>query len=68
MSVLAFLAFVTVLVGFDADNRVALYALPIWAVLLVGGYSLYGKKAMARASTAHPTTTEQVQPASPAQA
>lgn len=49
VAVLAFLAFVTVLLGFDADNRIALYALPIWAVLLVGGYFLYGKNAMARA-------------------
>jgi len=35
---IAFLAFVTVILGFDADSRIAQYALPIWAVVLIGGY------------------------------
>lgn len=37
---IAFLAAVVVLMGFDADSRIALYGLPLWAVLLVGGYLL----------------------------
>ncbi len=45
--VLAFLAGVTILLGFDADNRIALYALPIWAAVLLGGYYLHGRRAVA---------------------
>jgi AAT family amino acid transporter len=37
---LAFLAGVTVLLAFDEGQRVALYALPVWGALLVGGYYL----------------------------
>ncbi|MDQ8706128.1 amino acid permease [Streptomyces sp. LHD-70] len=44
--VIAFLAFVTVILGFDADNRIALYAMPIWAAALIGGY-LYAKPKIA---------------------
>jgi amino acid transporter, AAT family len=47
IAVLVFLGIVTVLLGFDPDNRVALYALPIWAAVLIGGYYLFGKKAIA---------------------
>lgn len=47
IAVLVFLAAVTVLLGFDPDNRIALYALPIWAAVLVGGYYLFGRKAKA---------------------
>ncbi|MCW1100120.1 amino acid permease [Streptomyces sp. RS2] len=35
---LLFLLGVTVLLGFDSDQRVALYALPIWAAILIGAY------------------------------
>ncbi|WP_320671099.1 amino acid permease [Patulibacter defluvii] len=35
---LAFLVFVLVLLGFDADNRVALYVAPAWALALLVGY------------------------------
>ena len=35
---LAFLALVTVLIGFDRDARVSLYVLPFWALLLTVGY------------------------------
>lgn len=48
IAVLVFLAFVTVLLGFDASNRVALYALPVWGVILVGAYFGFGRKAMAQ--------------------
>ncbi len=37
-AVLVFLAGVVVLMAFDESSRIALYALPIWALLLVGGY------------------------------
>lgn len=46
VATLAFLAFVTCLLALDADQRVALYALPLWAVILVGGYFLFGRRAM----------------------
>ena len=36
--VLAFLLLVLVLLGFDADNRVALYVAPFWAAFLVAAY------------------------------
>ncbi|MGW7486556.1 amino acid permease [Streptomyces sp. NPDC054786] len=36
--VLAFLGLVLVLLGFDAENRIALYVAPVWAVILVAGY------------------------------
>lgn len=39
-AVLVFLAGVVVLMALDENSRVALYALPLWAVLLVGGYHL----------------------------
>lgn len=48
-AVLGFLAFVTVILAFDEDNRVALYSIPIWAVILGGGYLLFGKRGMQRA-------------------
>ncbi|WP_377271175.1 amino acid permease [Peterkaempfera sp. SMS 1(5)a] len=35
---LAFLALVTVLIGWDADARVSLYVFPVWALLLTVGY------------------------------
>jgi L-asparagine transporter-like permease len=50
VAVLAFLALVTVLLGFAPDQRVALYALPVWAVLLVGGYYLFGRRTLHQAS------------------
>jgi AAT family amino acid transporter/D-serine/D-alanine/glycine transporter len=37
---IVFLAFVVVLMALDESARIALYALPLWAVLLVGGYFL----------------------------
>jgi amino acid transporter, AAT family len=57
IAVLVFLAFVMVLLGFDQSNRIALYALPIWAAALVGAYFLFGKKAMAQNAleAQHPT-------------
>jgi len=48
-AVLVFLGVVTLLLGIDPDQRYALYALPIWAVVLVGGYYGYGRKGMAAA-------------------
>jgi amino acid transporter, AAT family len=53
---LVFLALVTVLLAFDESQRVALYAIPIWGVLLVGGYylSTYRK----RSSSALPTVDD----------
>jgi AAT family amino acid transporter len=48
---LFFLAFVTVLLGFDEGQRVALYALPLWAVILVGGYFSTVKWKARRATT-----------------
>jgi AAT family amino acid transporter/D-serine/D-alanine/glycine transporter len=50
--VIAFLAFVTVILGFDADNRIALYSLPIWAVVLGGGYLLARPRMAAREAAA----------------
>lgn len=41
---LVFLAFVTVMLGFDKDSRVALYALPIRAIALLGAYALFGRR------------------------
>ncbi|WP_327320496.1 amino acid permease [Streptomyces sp. NBC_01235] len=56
--VIAFLTFVTVLLGFDPDNRIALYALPVWAAALMGGY-LYAKpKIAAREAAAAPAAGE----------
>lgn len=40
---LVFLAGVVVLMAFDEGSRVALYALPFWAIALVGGYFLSKK-------------------------
>ncbi|GCE37916.1 D-serine/D-alanine/glycine transporter [Rhodococcus wratislaviensis] len=37
-STLAFLGGVLVLLAFDESQRIALYALPVWAVLFAGGY------------------------------
>lgn len=37
---IAFLALVVVLMAFDESSRIALYALPIWAAALIGGYFL----------------------------
>ena len=42
-AVLVFLAGVVVLMAFEESSRVALYALPFWAVALVGGYFLSKK-------------------------
>jgi amino acid transporter, AAT family len=55
---LAFLAFVTVLLAFDESQRIALYAIPIWGGLLVGGYylSTYRKR-----STSEPAPADGVQ-------
>lgn len=50
VATLVFLAFVTCLLGLDADQRVALYALPLWAVVLVGGYYLFGRRSLATTS------------------
>lgn len=50
--VIAFLAFVTVILGFDEDNRIALFALPIWAALLGGGYLIARPKMKAREAAA----------------
>ena len=57
VAVLAFLALVTVLLGFAPDQRVALYALPVWAVLLVGGYYLSGRRTLHQASDKLATET-----------
>mgnify|MGYP006350100961 FL=1 len=47
VATLVFLAFVTGLLALDADQRVALYALPLWALILVGGYLAFGRRTMA---------------------
>lgn len=49
VATLGFLAFVTCLLALDPDQRVALYALPLWAVILVGGYFLFGRRAITTA-------------------
>lgn len=46
VATLAFLAIVTGLLALDADTRVALYAIPLWAAILVGGYFLFGRRHM----------------------
>ena len=49
---LVFLTFVAVLLAFDPTQRVALYALPIWAVVLLGGYKVStSSKRSTRAAT-----------------
>ncbi|GAA5173122.1 amino acid permease [Pseudonocardia eucalypti] len=47
-AVLGFLAFVTVLLAFDEANRVALYSIPLWALIFIGGYFGFGKRGMRR--------------------
>ncbi|MFC9549973.1 amino acid permease [Rhodococcus sp. NPDC056960] len=44
---LAFLTAVTVLLAFDEGQRIALYALPIWAVVLLAGYYLSTRRTAA---------------------
>jgi L-asparagine transporter-like permease len=62
--VLAFLGAVTVLLGFDADNRIALYALPVWAAAFAVAYLLHRRRGArpavrgAEPSTAEPSTAE----------
>jgi L-asparagine transporter-like permease len=56
---LAFLLLVLVLMGIDKDNRVALYAAPVWGALLVGAYRLH----RARAPYAPPADPEETAPA-----
>jgi AAT family amino acid transporter len=43
--VLAFLAFVGVLLAFNASQRVALYAGAVWAVMVVTAYAIHGRRA-----------------------
>ena len=38
--VIAFLVFLTVILGVEAENRIALYTVPLWAAVLIGGYLL----------------------------
>lgn len=42
---LAFLAALTVLLAFDEGQRIALYALPVWAAVLIGGYRMSSRNA-----------------------
>ncbi|MGW4339050.1 amino acid permease [Rhodococcus koreensis] len=58
-AVLIFLTFVTVLLAFDEGQRIALYALPFWALLLVGGYHLTTRR------RTRPTSTNPIVPAMP---
>lgn len=51
---LVFLAFVTVLLGFDKDSRVALYALPVWAIVLLGAYAVFGRRSASPLVTGAP--------------
>ncbi|GAQ64214.1 D-alanine/D-serine/glycine permease [Streptomyces scabiei] len=44
-STLAFLAALTVLLAFDEGQRIALYALPVWAAVLIGGYRMSSRNA-----------------------
>jgi AAT family amino acid transporter/D-serine/D-alanine/glycine transporter len=37
---LLFLAFVTVLLAFDSSTRVALYVAPVWALIMIVGYTM----------------------------
>jgi AAT family amino acid transporter len=46
---LAFLGFVVVLLGFDADNRVALYVAPAWAAVLGAAWLLRARRTSAAA-------------------
>jgi AAT family amino acid transporter/D-serine/D-alanine/glycine transporter len=49
---LGFLVFVTCMFALDPDQRVALYALPAWALVLVGGYYAFGRRSPAGQSVA----------------
>ncbi|MEU0835339.1 amino acid permease [Streptomyces sp. NPDC005969] len=42
---LAFLAALTILLAFDEGQRIALYALPVWAAVLVGSYRMSSRNA-----------------------
>ncbi|NJA54970.1 amino acid permease [Streptomyces sp. NEAU-H3] len=56
---LAFLLLVLVLMGFDKDARIALYAAPVWGALLVAAYRVH----LARAPYARPADPEETAPA-----
>jgi AAT family amino acid transporter/D-serine/D-alanine/glycine transporter len=43
--VVAFLAFVGVLLAFNSSQRVALYAGAVWAVIVVAAYAIYNRHA-----------------------
>ena len=60
VATLGFLGFVTVLLALDDDQRVALYALPLWAIILVGGYFLVGRRTMAARSLVEQAVTDHV--------
>jgi AAT family amino acid transporter len=47
--VIAFLAFVTVLLAFNASQRVALYAGAVWAVLILLAYAIHVRRSAAAA-------------------
>jgi hypothetical protein len=44
--------FVTVILGVEAESRVALYTIPVWAVVLIGGYLLARPGMVAREAAA----------------
>ncbi|MEU9482158.1 amino acid permease [Streptomyces decoyicus] len=50
--VLIFLAFVIVLLGFDADSRIALYAAPVWGAFLTGAYLTIRRRPVAGGESA----------------
>ena len=58
--VIAFLAFLTVILGVDPDNRIALYTIPLWAGILIGGY-LLAKPGMAAREAAATAALQQTQ-------
>ena len=54
--VVAFLAFVTVLLAFNASQRVALYAGAVWAVLILAAYAIHVRRRHGRVGRLHVTT------------
>ncbi|MFD7918428.1 amino acid permease [Streptomyces sp. NPDC059740] len=51
---LAFIALVIVLMGFDADSRISLYAAPVWAVILGASYLVIKRRTPEAFATARP--------------
>jgi AAT family amino acid transporter/D-serine/D-alanine/glycine transporter len=56
--VIAFLVFLTVILGVEAESRIALYTVPAWAAVLIGGY-LLARPGMAAREAAAATALQQ---------